>query len=202
MCSGVPTAGTVTLPVFQRLVQGSLSKALAQRGVNFTAYVSMWDCVQLSSRGGGMNLLMAGSFLFFNILSPLARAVTLLMLLTLPMRLDQARKLFQASRILIAFYALDVMLVCTPLINMSFGPMSQVLLDAQTFPLCGPLNKEFGTEYCFRIDVNPQTGYWFNCGTIILMFLSGFDGSPTHKYIHRRLYPADPNPPPTMGCKD
>jgi len=196
------TIGTISAPMFERVVEGSMAMALAQRGIDFTAYISMIECARLAARGGGFNLLMAGCFWLFNCVSPVLRALTLLALLTLPLTLQRARALFKLSRVLIAFYALDVMLVCTPLINMSFGPMSQVLLDAQTFPLCASLNAEYHTEFCFRIDVNPKTGYWFNVVTIALMAYSGFDGSATHKYIHRKLYPTDLNPPPTFGCRD
>ena len=48
-----------------------------------------------------------------------------------------------------------------------------------------------------RIDVIPQLGYWFNVAAVVMMMLAGFDGSPTSKHIHRRLYPLDPHPPPT-----
>lgn len=52
-------------------------------------------------------------------------------------------------------------------------------------------------DRCMRIDVIPQLGYWFNVAAVVMMMLAGFDGSPTSKHIHRRLYPLDPHPPPT-----
>ena len=53
-----------------------------------------------------------------------------------------------------------------------------------------------------RIDVLPATGYWFNVAAVLLLVLSGFDGSPTSKFIHRRLYPHDADPPPSCRCKE
>ena len=51
------------------------------------------------------------------------------------------------------------------------------------------------------VDVIPTIGYWFNWAAVVLTLFSGFDGSPTSKFIHRRLYPHDQNPPPTL-CKE
>ena len=50
---------------------------------------------------------------------------------------------------------------------------------------------------CFRIDVVPLIGYWFNVASVVLMVVAAFDGSPTAKYVHRRLYPYDQHPPPS-----
>ena len=53
---------------------------------------------------------------------------------------------------------------------------------------------------CFQINVVPGTGYKFTVAVVVLFFFCGFDGSPTHKYIHRRLYPGD-DPPPTCPTR-
>ena len=48
------------------------------------------------------------------------------------------------------------------------------------------------------MDVNCLEGYCVTLAAVGLFLLSGFDGSPTHRYIHRRLYPDD-TPPPNCG---
>ena len=83
----------------------------------------------------------------------------------------------------------------------AFGPISEILLDPITFPPCGQLNAQYNTDICLRINVEARLGYWLNVATIACMAFSGFDGSPTHKYIHRRLFPADAHPPPTW-CRE
>lgn len=74
------------------------------------------------------------------------------------------------------------------------------------FPPCGIFaNIYYGNrnERCFRIDAVPMAGYWFNAAAVGLQVLSGFDGSPTAKFLHRRLFPHDADPPPTcLRCKE
>jgi hypothetical protein len=70
-----------------------------------------------AARGGGWNYMVAGTFLVFNLVTPILRALSLLAVLTLPLKLRHARALYTASRLAVAFSALDVMLVATPLIS-------------------------------------------------------------------------------------
>ena len=96
------------------------------------------------------------------------------------------------------------MLIATPLIGAAFGPMSEALLSPETFPLCVTLEAIYPAtgQTCMRIDVLPDTGYWFDVAAVVMMLLSGFDGSPTSKFIHRRLYPQDDDPPPSCNCRE
>ena len=115
----------------------------------------------------------------------------------------RARWLYVQSKRIVCYTALDVMLIATPLIGAAFGPMSELLLDANTFPLCATFGRIYpatdGT--CMRIDVIPSTGYWFNVAAIVIYFVSGFDGAPTSRYLYRRLWPEDPDPvPPSCKC--
>lgn len=55
-------------------------------------------------------------------------------------------------------------------------------------------------DQCLRVEVIPEIGYWFNAAAVVLMLLCGFDGSPTAKWLHRRLYRDDPTPPPNCVC--
>ena len=118
------TVGTFSAPNFERVVVGSLPMALKARGFDFTDWPSMVDLASLAARGGGLNLLMSGCFWMFNIVSPCLRAISLLALLLLPLTLERARSLFRLSKMLIAFYALDVMLIATPLINQERAALS------------------------------------------------------------------------------
>ena len=199
----VTIVGAFTLPSFERHVGGSLAGALAEADIDFTSRVSLWSLPAMVARGGGLDWLMAATFAFFIIVAPVARSLSLLALLLLPLRRADARSLHVLSRRLVSYTALDVMLIATPLIGVAFGPMSQALLNAQTLPLCATLDHIYGTgDVCMRIDVYPCDGYWFNVAAVGMMLLAGFDGSPTSKFIHRRLFPHDVDPPPSCKCDD
>ena len=64
----------------------------------------------------------------FTVVGPLGRGVTQLMLLWLPMRRPTAVLLHRCSRSIGAYYALEVMLLAIPLINMAFAPITAELL--------------------------------------------------------------------------
>ena len=199
----VAVIGAFTLPSFERQVHGSIADLLLQAGVDFTQKVSLWQLPALTARGGGLDYLMAATFTLFIIVAPVVRSLSLLALLVIPMKRSTARRLHTYSTRVVAYTALDVMLIATPLIGVAFGPMSEVLLNKAVLPLCGTLDHIYGTgDICMRIDVLPRVGYWFNVGAIVMMLLSGFDGSPTSKCILRRLYLDDPNPPPNCICKE
>ena len=90
------------------------------------------------------------------------------------------------------------MLIATPVIGIAFGPLSQALVSPEQVGFCKVLDQIFGTVKsmnCLRIDVIPSTGYWFNVAAVLLYCLSGFDGSPTANFIHRRLFEHDQKPP-------
>ena len=89
------------------------------------------------------------------------------------------------------------MLIATPIIGIAFGPLSSVLVDPRQIGLCVPVDAIYETGLdCLRIDVHPQIGYWFNVAAVALYCICGFDGSPTVRFVHRRLFPDDQNPPP------
>ena len=65
------------------------------------------------------------------------------------------------SRRVVAYTALDVMLIATPLIGSAFGPMSEGLVNEQILPLCKTIDELYGAHgHCFRIEVVPAVGYW------------------------------------------
>lgn len=203
----VTIIGAFTLPAFERRVTGGVACLLEEMGIDFTTRVSLISIPALVARGGGLDMMMAGTFALFILIAPVLRSLSLLALLVLPMRRSTARWVHINSRRIVAYTALDVMLIATPLIGVAFGPVSEALLNPQTLPLCGTLDLIYrgppnNVKTCMRIDVLPDTGYWFNVAAIVMMLLSGFDGSPTSKFIHRRLYPFDADPPPSLKCDE
>ena len=90
-----------------------------------------------------------------------------------------------------------MLLIAVPLINIAFGPMTASLLSDGNFPICAQLAELYPDEpSCFKINVVPSSGYNFTIAVVLIFCVCGFDGSPTHKYVHRKLFPGD-NPPPT-----
>ena len=153
----VLTLGTFMLPAFERVVAGSLGKLLLSAGIDFTSYISLWSLPKMTARRGGLDYLMAGTFTVFIIVGPLARSLTLLVLLLVPMRVETARWLFVQSRRLVAYTALDVMILATPLIGTAFGPMTKALVDKTSVPACALFDQIYDTgETCLEINVIPQ----------------------------------------------
>ena len=87
------------------------------------------------------------------------------------------------------------MLLAVPLLNLAFGPMTNSFLSPKKFHSCAIFQEAYGTTSCLQIGVIPTTGYWLCAVAYVLYLISGVDGSPTHKYLHRCLYPDDPTPP-------
>jgi len=182
-------------------VHGSIAALLGEAGINFNKFLSLWQLPALTAQKGGFNYIMAATFVLFIFVGPILRCLSLIALITIPMKLGTARSIFMVSRRIVSFSAIEVMLIATPLIGQAFGPISAAAIDPLSFPECVWLGEIFGYEPhdCLRIDVNPRLGYWFNIGAVAMMVLSGYDGSPTSKYIHRRLYPNDQDPPPSCN---
>ena len=64
------------------------------------------------------------------------------------------------------------------------------------FPPCTQLIERYHTgTVCLQIDVNAGFGYWLDVAAVVVYVLSGCDGSPTHRFLHRYLYPLDEPPP-------
>lgn len=196
----VAVMGTFLLPNFRRTVGGVLGQIFSEVGISFDTDVNFVEMTILAARGGGWNYLVAGTFLVFNLVTPTLRALSLLAVLTLPLSLRRARALYTVSRLAVAFSALDVMLVATPLISATFKPFSAVILDTKHEPCVTLLELYPGHSVCLEILVTPEIGYWFNVAAVVLMLFCGYDGSPTAKWIHRRLYPHDQSPPPSLVC--
>ena len=120
----------------------------------------------------------------------------------LPLRLPTQRSVYLWSRRLVSYTALEVMLIATPLISIAFGPISAILLDPGSEP-CYALNPIYNDPtsadffLCLRIDAVTQAGWYCNVAVVLLGLLTFYDGAPTAKYLHRKLFPHDPHPPPS-----
>ena len=50
------------------------------------------------------------------------------------------------------------------------------------------------------MQVDPAHGYWLTVAAFAMYLVSGYDGSPTHKFMHRWIQPEDRFVPPTVAC--
>jgi hypothetical protein len=139
--------------------------------------------------------LHALTFFSFVVVGPAVRTVTQLLLLLLHLPPAAARRLLSISRYASAFYGLDVMLVAVPLLQQTVSNMSDGMFTPNTFALC----REPG---CFELRATPVGGYAALAVTVGLFYISGYEGSLTHRYLHAAAYPVDRPPPDccTGGC--
>jgi len=191
-----------TVPVFERNVYGSLPDALrVNLGIDFNDSYNMIKLAKMAAQAGGLDYFMSATFWVFIVICPTLRPVTQLILLHVPMTPKRQRSLHTLSRHVAAYYAFEVMLVAVPLIHMAFGPMSAAMLNKYSFgEVCNPLLALYPnpSETCFEMRIDESLGYTFTIAAVGVFLLTGFDGSPTHKYMHKKLYPDD-RPPPTCG---
>lgn len=65
---------------------------------------------------------------------------------------------------------IQVMILATPLIGQSFGPISKALITPGQFPLCRTLVQVYDIKdynECLKVTVVPQLGYWFNVSAVV-----------------------------------
>uniref|UniRef100_A0A7S0P3N4 Uncharacterized protein n=1 Tax=Calcidiscus leptoporus TaxID=127549 RepID=A0A7S0P3N4_9EUKA len=191
-------------PVFERAVIGALPDALrANLGIDFNAEYNMLRLAMMAAQAGGLDYFMSATFWVFIVVCPTLRPLTQLLLLLVPLRRSTQRQLHRISRHMASYYAFEVMLVAVPLTQVAFGPMSSTMLNRDSAPeVCIPLLARYpnGSDMCFKMDIVAAPGYFFTIVAVAIFLLSGFDGSPTHKYLHRKLYPDDRPPPTCASC--
>ena len=101
---------------------GSVPALLKQNGFDFDEEYSIWSLADIIYELGGLNRhLMYTTYLIFCVIGPVTRCSTQLMLLLLPLPTKWLRALHELSRNASIFYALEVLLVAVPLLNMTFG---------------------------------------------------------------------------------
>ena len=64
--------GTILSPAFERVVWGSIADTIAEAGISFTKYLSLWDLPWMTAEGGGLDYIMAFTFFVFIIIGPIA----------------------------------------------------------------------------------------------------------------------------------
>lgn len=192
----------VTLPLFRRHVGGGIPAALRSRGFDFDGSYSVVDLARLAGAPGGWDYLLSATFWLFVIICPVLRGLTELALLLAPMKHATAVLVHRVSRALSYYYAHEVMLIGVPLLQITIQPLTQTMFTSTGTPVCGPLERLYDEAACFVIEILPQSGYAFMCASVCVYLLTGFDGSLTHKAIHRELFPHDEPPPSCRGCRE
>jgi hypothetical protein len=97
--------GAFTQPSFTREVHGAARHLLLAVGVDFTEHVSLIQLPPLVAQGGGLDYFMASTFAIFLLVTPILRALSLLALLTVPMRPSTARWLHLNSKRIVSYTA-------------------------------------------------------------------------------------------------
>jgi len=187
-------------PIFKRVVGGAIGIALRDRGIDFDASFSLSQLAWLAGQAGGPDYFMAATCFTFLVVGPLARPLTQLWLMWVPMKLHSQRILHRVSRHISIFYAFEVMLLAVPLLQLAFGPLTNHFVNPDSVSFCRELVTIYHTgDQCFEINVTPAWGYYVTAIAYVGYLISGVDGSLTHKYLHRSLYP-DPETPPNLSC--
>jgi hypothetical protein len=193
-----------TEPLIARTVSGSFlnifrpgaasSPAAGAQGLN--AQYSLLQLGVLAARGGPLNVCLSVTFIAFTVVGPLLRTSTQILVLLLPLPMPSLRRLHRLSRSISVFYALEVMVVVVPLLDMAISDLANGMLTPDNMALCEPLNARYGGP-CLTLHVTKLVGYYHMAAAVLLYFVAGSDGSFVHKRIHRILHPYD-EPPPTF----
>merc|ERR1712137_469653 len=101
------------------------------------------------------------------------------------------------SRHASSFYAVELMVLAVPLLNLTFGPVSTKALDPKEFKPCGWIQNRTKTTGapCLQVSCELGNGYWMMFASFVLFVLTGYNGSIVHRMWHRKLYPHDRLPP-------
>ena len=183
----------LSTPCFHRDVSGGISWLLREAGFEFNEEYTVFDLARIIADLDGLNrYLLCTTYVLFCVIGPVTRVASQILLLTARLPTSALRAIHELSRCASIFYALEVLLLAVPVLNVTFGPMSKFLITETNAPeLCGPLNKRFSVDTCLMISIELGRGYWFLVAHIVAFIYSGFDGSSTHKYCQRELHRSD-----------
>ena len=190
----------VTLPLFRRVVTGGIPAALRSRGFDFDGGYTVLDLARLAASPGGWDYLLSATFWLFIVICPMLRGMSQMLLLIAPLPMHAAKALHRASRACSYYYAHEVMVVGVPLLHITIGPLTSTIFTPRVTPQCAPLMRLYNEPACFDVDVIPGVGYGFMCASVVVYLLTGFDGSFTHKWVHKGLFPEDRPPPNPPRC--
>ena len=94
-----------------------------------------------------------------------------------------------------------MLLAASLILQTALGDQVSRIITNETMPIiCVPAAAFDGSaagDHCAELDVTLRPGWWIGCAAAVLALTVGYDGTPTHKMIHRMLYPDDDEPPPT-----
>merc|ERR1711988_445537 len=197
------TCLTVVVPLFDRKVSGAMIQGVWDYvHIGFNDTYTNWQVGTAIWQAGGVGpAFHAVCYFLFVLIGPLARVFSQLALFVVPMSLRRQRALFAWSRHASVFYALEVMLVAVPLMVITFGPISESVINVSSVPFCVPFIQQYGYPLCFYLAVTFDYGYYVMVAAVVMYCISSFDGSPVHKWMHSQLFPdasfsAAPNYPP------
>jgi len=197
------TCLAVVVPLFDRIVTGAMIQGVWDLvHIGFDDTYTNWQVGTAICEAGGVGpAFHAVCYFLFVLIGPLARVFSQLALFVVPMSLRRQRALFAWSRHASVFYALEVMLVAVPLMVITFGPISESVINVSSVPFCVPFDQKYDNPLCFYLAVTFDYGYYVMIAAVVMYCISSFDGSPVHKWMHSRLFPdaenaAAPNFPP------
>eukprot|EP00929_Paragymnodinium_shiwhaense_P010319 TRINITY_DN11491_c0_g1_i1.p1 TRINITY_DN11491_c0_g1~~TRINITY_DN11491_c0_g1_i1.p1 ORF type:complete len:608 (-),score=98.08 TRINITY_DN11491_c0_g1_i1:383-2206(-) len=193
------------LPIFTRRVSGTLPDTLSVLYPNITLdrTYSLPGLAEVTRENGG-NLLYV-TFMMFVIVGAFVRLGSLLIGILIPVSEDgpsgSLKLLASFSRHASAFYAVELMILAVPLLNLTFGPTSAKSLDPKDFKPCGWIQNATNTtgRPCMEVGVEMASGYWVMVASFVAFVLTGYNGSIIHVLWHRRMEPGDTLPP--LLCK-
>ena len=178
------TYSALSLPLLRRGFHGPLAQLLEHFGARFGGDFSLLQLGIIASESGGMNGLLGIMLWIFVILCPLLRPMTQLVVLLS----SKPRKLLhEVSRYISFYYALEVLIVVVPVVQVALQIMFLDLVSPHTFSPCAALVPPGSGGVCIGIDVRREVGYLAMVASVALHMITGFDGSPTDRYIHRTL---------------
>jgi len=132
--------------------------------------------------------------------APIVRSVTQLALLHVPMPMRRARLLHRFSKRVTYIYGLQVFTGLYLILSVTATNLGQSLTLVLPEQLYAAFNEPYGNP--FSISFEAGQGIYSAVAAIVLAFVSAFDGSETHKYIHARLYAGEDCPPYTACGPD
>ena len=187
----IATWSALSLPLLHRHMGGPIATFFEQLGASLGGEFSLLQLSMQLGSAWGWDLLLAATMWTFVVLCPLLRPTTQLVVLLSPIQLPSLHGL---SRYLSFYHALEVMLLAVPVVQVTLQIIFIDLLTPRSFPLCAVLTTP-GDDTCVSIELTHGPGYLALVAAVLLHLVSGYDGSPTHKFIHRRLHPLDTPPP-------
>ena len=157
------------VPILQRHVIGSLPTALEIFGTEITLDKSynLIDVATNLGNGNYGNTFIELVYLFFIIVAPLLYTIIVL-------NSERRHIIILALETFIAF---ELLILVVPMVSMTFGPMSALLLNSKTFPMCTIFDKLFPSKpsdynTCMMINVSISDAYYLIIVICVLFLIN------------------------------